>query len=107
VQHEQHACIYIYIPAQIEISARGSASLISLIPEEVLEMYDGYNLQDIELNTILKAENPGNVKSLDYYACVKDAAKDAPRHCDGKSASSRMIVQVIRVSFAYSCYDML
>jgi hypothetical protein len=79
---------------QRQLSARGSASLISLIPDEVLSLYDGYSLQDIVLR-IVDTANDARIESLDYYALVKDAAEIAPDHCNGKGVSSVLLVQVI------------
>jgi hypothetical protein len=87
---------------QVNTSARGSVSLISLVPDEVLAMYAGSSLQDIELKVVNVDDDDSEddddtdteTESLDYYALVKDAAEIAPFYCNGKSSNRRMVIQV-------------
>jgi hypothetical protein len=88
---------------QVDITARGSASLIRLIPEAVLSKYEGHCLQEIKLHfenvsdpEVLEHEDDDRtfMQYLDYATLVKDVADKASPECDGKIVSHMMVMQV-------------
>jgi hypothetical protein len=88
---------------QVDITARGSASLIRLIPDAVLDKYEGHCLQDVELHfenvsdpEVLEHEDDDRtfMQCLDYDTLVKDVADKASPECDGKTLSCMMVIQV-------------
>jgi hypothetical protein len=77
---------------QENLSARATASLISLVPDQLLI---AHSLQDIELD-IVNTEDDDKLEPIDYYALVKNVAEIAPSNaCDGKTPDSRIVIQVI------------
>jgi hypothetical protein len=103
-----HTLSCLSMTLQVDLTARGSASLIRLVPQAVLDMYDGHSLQDITLN--LKDTQSNSVELLGCYTLVKDAAAMAADHCDGKSATTRMVIQVTycnSTSSVHCVYDVM
>jgi hypothetical protein len=59
----------------VDVSARGTARLFNLIPDEVLNVQaDGYSLQDINFE-VIKAEEGDITQKVSYNALVKDVAE--------------------------------
>jgi hypothetical protein len=93
---------------QEDLTARGSASVLRLVPQAVLDMYDGHSLQDITLNILDTQSN--SVDLLGGYTLVKDAVAMAADHCDGKSATTRLVIQVTyctHTSSVHCVYDVI
>jgi hypothetical protein len=70
------------------MTARGSASLITLLPEPA---FDDDCLQDIEL-TIIDSERMW--KLIKHYFLVKDVAAIAPEEFNGSDAEHPLKIQV-------------
>jgi hypothetical protein len=88
------------------VSARGFASLIRLIPDDVLAINGDCSLQDISIVVvdIHHVVDMFNARAIDnqHFALVKDAAAVAPDCCNGDSASNRMLIQVSSRTYTLS-----
>jgi hypothetical protein len=81
-----------HVYVQEDVTARATASLISLISNQIL---NAHSLQDIEFTFVNTDDGDDDSEPIDYYALVKDAAELAPSStCNGNSIRNRMIVKV-------------
>eukprot|EP00953_Heterococcus_sp_UTEX-ZZ885_P026503 14304-Heterococcus_DN1.PRE.2 len=92
---------------KVDVSAHGTAKLINLVPDEVLNVQaDGHNLQDIQLNLVHPDEEYGSCSmqaansSLGYNAFVKDVVEKASTHRYGTSTNGSVVIQISFVSQA-------
>jgi hypothetical protein len=86
----------------VDVPAHGTARLINLVPDEVLNVQaDVFNLQDIEFNLVHPDKEHGSCSmqaansSLGYNAFVKDVVEKASTHRYGTSTNGNVVIQVI------------
>jgi hypothetical protein len=86
-----HVNSLFYVYVQEDVTARATASLISLISDQFL---NAHSLQDIKFALVSTDDDDDSIEPIDYYAHVKDVADIAPSTCNGNSIRNRMIVKV-------------
>jgi hypothetical protein len=102
-----HGLAHFSTLVQVDVSARGTARLINLIPDEVLNVQAAnYSLQDMQFKLVHPDEHGGCSmqvanSNVGYCALVQDVIEKASNFCYDSSPSSGVVIQVIHEHHVY------